>query len=159
MNEKYSKIVLEEYENRFLYKKSKTNLNIEFNRIAFIFFVFSMISIIFSIQLLHLGSLKIENKVRVLIGKNNYRSDIVDRNGNYLAKSVSSIDVGINPVEVIDKKRLLVNLQLILPNKNYSEIKKKLNKKKFFYLEKKISTENYEKIMLLGDNQLNQKKN
>ena len=151
MNEKYSKIVLEEYENKFLYKKSKTNLNIEFNRIAFIFFVFSMISIIFSIQLLHLGSLKIENKVRVLIGKKNYRSDIVDRNGNYLAKSVSSIDVGINPVEVIDKKRLLVNLQLIFPKKNYSELKKRLNKKKFFYLEKKISVENYEKIMLLGD--------
>ena len=151
MNKKYSKIVLEEYENKFLYKKSKTNLNIEFNRIAFIFFVFSMISIIFSIQLLHLGSLKIENKVRVLIAKKNYRADIVDRNGIYLVKTVSSIDVGINPVEVIDKKRLLVNLQLILPNKNYSEIKKKLNKKKFFYLEKKISTENYEKIMLLGD--------
>jgi cell division protein FtsI (penicillin-binding protein 3) len=151
MNKKYSKIVLEEYENKFLYKKSKTNLNIEFNRIAFIFFVFSMISIIFSIQLLHLGSLKIENKVRVLIAKKNYRADIVDRNGIYLVKTVSSIDVGINPVEVIDKKRLLVNLQLILPNKNYSEIKKKLNKKKFFYLEKKISTENYERIMLLGD--------
>ena len=125
MNEKYSKIVLEEYENRFLYKKSKTNLNIEFNRIAFIFFVFSMISIIFSIQLLHLGSLKIENKVRALITKKNYRADIVDRNGIYLVKTVSSIDIGINPIEVIDKKRLLVNLQLILPNKNYSEIKKK----------------------------------
>ena len=151
MNEKYSKIVLEEYENKFLYKKSKTNLSIEFNRIAFIFFLFSMISIIFSIQLLHLGSLNIENKVRTLIAKRNYRADIVDRNGIYLVKTVSSIDIGINPVEVIDKKRLLVNLQLIIPNKNYSEIKKKLNKKKFFYLEKKISTENYEKIMLLGD--------
>ena len=132
MNEKYSKIVLEEYENKFLYKKSKTNLNIEFNRIAFIFFVFSMISIIFSIQLLHLGSLKIENKVKKLIAKKNYRADIVDRNGIYLVKTVSSIDIGINPVEVIDKKRLLVNLQLILPNKNYSEIKKSLIKKIFF---------------------------
>ena len=78
MNEKYSKIILEEYENKFLYKKSKTNLNIEFNRIAFIFFVFLTISIIFSIQLLHLGSLKIENKVKPLISKKNYRADIID---------------------------------------------------------------------------------
>jgi len=151
MNEKYSKIVLEEYENKFLYKKSKTNLNIEFNRIAFIFFVFFIISIIFSIQLLHLGSLKIEDEVRQLTTKNNYRADIVDRNGNYLVKTVSSIDVGINPIEVIDKKRLLINLQLVFPNKDYPKIKKQLNKKKFFYLEKKISSENYEKIMLLGD--------
>jgi cell division protein FtsI (penicillin-binding protein 3) len=151
MNEKNSKILLEEYENKFLYKKSKTNLNIEFNRIAFIFFVFLMISIIFSIQLLHLGSLKKKNEVKPLITKKNYRADILDRNGNYVVKSVSSIDVGINPIEVIDKKRLLVNLQLIFPNKNYSEIKKKLNKGKFFYIKKKISSKNFEKIMLLGD--------
>ena len=69
MSKENTKIILEEYENKFLYKKSKTNLNIEFNRIAFIFFVFLVISIIFSIQLLHLGSLKTENEVRPLIIK------------------------------------------------------------------------------------------
>ena len=57
MKDEKSNIFLEEYENEFLYKKNKTNLNIEFNRIAFIFFVFFVISIIYSIQLLHLGSL------------------------------------------------------------------------------------------------------
>ena len=51
-------IVLEEYENEFSYKKNKSNLNIQFNRIAFIFFIFLIISLIYSIQLLHLGSLK-----------------------------------------------------------------------------------------------------
>ena len=71
MNEKNSKIFLEEYENKFLYKKSKTNLNIQFNRIAFIFFVFLIISIIFSIQLLHLGSLKKESMIKSLITKKN----------------------------------------------------------------------------------------
>ena len=151
MSEKKSKIILEEYENKFLYKKSKTNLNIEFNRIAFIFFVFLMISIIFSIQLLHLGTLKKDNVIKPLIIKKNYRADIVDRNGNYLVKSVSSIDIGISPTEVIDKKRLLINLKWIFPNKNYKEIKKKLNNVKFFKFEKNISQINYEKIMSLGD--------
>ena len=151
MNEKKTKIILEEYENKFLYKKSKTNLNIEFNRIAFIFFVFLMISIIFSIQLLHLGTLKKDSVIKPLIIKKNYRADIVDRNGNYLVKSVSSIDIGISPTEVIDKKRLLINLKWIFPNKNYKEIKKKLNNVKFFKFEKNISQINYEKIMSLGD--------
>ena len=152
MSDKNSKIILEEYDNEFLYRKSKTNLNIQFNRIAFIFFVFLAISIIFSIQLLHLGSSKkLVNNIKSTIEKKNYRADIVDRNGNYLVKTVSSINIGINPVEVIDKKKLLINLQLIFPNKNYSKIKKKLKNRKFFYLEKKISVENYEKIMLLGD--------
>ena len=151
MSEKETKIILEEYENKFLYKKSKTNLNIEFNRIAFIFFVFLMISIIFSIQLLHLGTLKKDSVIKPLIIKKNYRADIVDRNGNYLVKSVSSIDIGISPTEVIDKKRLLINLKWIFPNKNYKEIKKKLNNVKFFKFEKNISQINYEKIMSLGD--------
>ena len=151
MNEKEPKIILEEYENKFLYQKSKTNLNIEFNRIAFIFFVFLMISIIFSIQLLHLGALKKDNVIKPLIIKKNYRADIIDRNGNYLVKSVSSIDIGISPTEIIDQKRLLINLQWIFPSKNYKEIKKKLNNDKFFKFEKNISQTNYEKIMSLGD--------
>ena len=150
MNDKKN-VILEEYENKFSYKKSKTNLNIEFNRIAFIFFIFFVISIIYSIRLFHLGSLKIENETNSLIIKKNYRADIVDRNGNYLVKTVSSIDIGINPVEVIDKKKLLINLQLIFPNKNYVDISKKLKKNKYFYLEKKISADDYEKIMSLGD--------
>tara|TARA_B100001059_G_C17823205_1_gene579645 strand:- start:1478 stop:3157 length:1680 start_codon:yes stop_codon:yes gene_type:complete len=151
MKDKKNNIILEEYENKFSYKKSKTNLNIQFNRIAFIFFIFLFISVIFSIQLLHLGSLKIESKVRPKLNIKNFRADIIDRNGNYLAKTVSSIDIGINPAEVIDKKKLLINLQLIFPKKNYLEISKKLEANKFFYFEKKISIENYEKIMLLGD--------
>jgi cell division protein FtsI (penicillin-binding protein 3) len=152
MNDKKNNVILEEYENKFSYKKSKTNLNIEFNRIAFIFFVFFVISIIYSIQLLHLGSLKKEvNNTKQLITKKNYRADIIDRNGNYLVKTVSSIDIGINPIEVIDKKKLLINLRLMFPNKNYMEISKKLEKNKYFYLEKKITADNYEKIMMLGD--------
>ena len=151
MDHKKSNIILEEYENKFSYKKSKTNLNIEFNRIAFIFFVFLIISIIFSIQLLHLGSLKQVKKVTPVSNIKNYRADIMDRNGNYLAKTVSSIDIGINPVEIIDKQKLLINLKLLFPKKNYLEIKKKIDQNKFFYFEKKISLENYEKIMLLGD--------
>ena len=145
-------IFLEEYENEFSYKRNKSNLNVGFNRVAFIFFVFLVISIIYSAQLLHLGSLKKNfQKSKPTTGKKNYRADIIDRNGNYLVKTVSSIDIGINPIEVIDKKKLLINLKLIFPNKDYSKIKKKLNMNKFFYFEKKISEKNYEKIMLLGD--------
>ena len=75
MSDKKNNVILEEYENEFSYKKSKTNLNIEFNRIAFIFFIFLVISIIYSIQLLHLGSMKKDvNSIKPLIVKKNYRS-------------------------------------------------------------------------------------
>ena len=146
------KLVLENYENEFSYKKDKSKLNITFNRIAFIFFVFLIISIIYSIKVIYLGSLNPEKKLtssKVL--KTNYRADILDRNGNFIVKTINTVDIGINPKLVIDKKKLLINLKLIFPNKNFNTIKKKLDKNKFFYLEKKVSQENYEKLRLLGD--------
>ena len=74
MSDKTNNVILEEYENELSYKKSKTNLNIEFNRIAFIFFIFLVISIIYSIQLLHLGSLKKEsNNIKPIISKKFYK--------------------------------------------------------------------------------------
>ena len=57
------KLVLENYENEFSYKKNKSKLNITFNRIAFIFFVFLIISIIYSIKVIYLGSLNPEKKL------------------------------------------------------------------------------------------------
>ena len=145
-------IVLEEYENEFSFEKSKSNLNIQFNRIAFIFFIIFTISLIYTIQLLHLGSLDLNNKTEILTSsKKNYRADIVDNNGNYLVKTVSTIDIGINPIEVINKKHLLLMISYIFPNKNIKEIEKKIDKNKFFYLEKNIKPEQYKEVMLLGD--------
>jgi len=150
MNNKKN-IILEEYENEFSYKKSKTNLDIQFNRIAFIFFVFLMISVIYSIQLLHLGSLKSDVQTNYVPSIKDYRADIIDRNGNYLVKTVSSIDIGISPIEVINKQKLLINLKWIFPEKDYVEVEKKLNQNNFFKFEKTISSTNYQKIMSLGD--------
>ena len=154
MKRSKSKIIIEDYKNNFTYKKSETNLNIQFNRVAFIFFVFFVIYLIYTIHLIHLGSRaskldKIED-IPVAIEKL-YRADIIDINGKYLAKTVKSIDIGIKTSDVIDQKKLLLSLKIIFPNKDFSKIEKKLNKKKYFYLEKKISEENYEKVMKLGD--------
>ena len=148
-----SNFTLEDQNSEIKFKNNKKYLNVKFNRIAFIFFLFFNISIIYSIHLTHLGSRGL-NKLNV----NKYssfdkiqRADIIDRKGNFLAKTVNSIDIGINPVEVIDRKKLLLNLKYIFPNKNYELIQAQLKKDKFFWFEKKISNENYEKIMMLGD--------
>ena len=41
---------------------------------------------------------------------------------NFLAKTVSSIDIGINPKDIINQKKLLLNLGYIFPNKEYDSI-------------------------------------
>jgi cell division protein FtsI (penicillin-binding protein 3) len=152
MNNK-DRFVLYDNNDEFEYSKKKSDINIKFNRVAFIFFVFFIISVIYSIHLIHLGSRKSDdlNKNQTKIFNKLKRADIVDRNGNFLAKTVSSIDIGVNPVEIIDHKKLLLNLGYIFPNKDYKLIKSKFIKDKFFWFEKKISDENYEKIMMLGD--------
>tara|TARA_B100000029_G_scaffold190306_1_gene188160 strand:- start:5207 stop:6892 length:1686 start_codon:yes stop_codon:yes gene_type:complete len=153
MDNNHSKFILKENNDEFQFGKSKSNIDIKFNRIAFIFFVFFIISLIFSIHLVHLGARKPDIKISDKSKITNLikRADIIDVNGTFLAKTVSSIDIGINPVEIIDKKKLLINLKYIFPNKNYELIKSKIEKKKFFWFEKKISEENYEKLMKLGD--------
>ena len=153
MDNNHSRFILEESNDEFQFSKSKSNIDIKFNRVAFIFFVFFVISLIYSIHLVHLGSRKSDIKISKQSKLTNLikRADIIDINGTFLAKTVSSIDIGINPIEIIDKKKLLLNLKYIFPNKNYDLIKSNIEKKKFFWFEKKISEENYEKLMNLGD--------
>ena len=154
MKKNNSNIVLEDQKNAFLYEKSKSNLNVSFNRISFIFFIFFIISVIYSVQLTHLGSRKdneITNSNLLNPTHKLYRADIVDRNNKYLVKTVNSIDIGISSKKIINKDKLILNLKYIFPNKDYDLIRKKMEKKNFFYFEKKISQDNYEKIMKLGD--------
>ena len=162
MNDDSSKIFLELQNKDFTYKKSKSNLIISFNRVAFIFFLFFFVSIIFSIHLIHLGSrasgIESNKKNNELIS-DLYRADIVDINDNYIGKTISSIDIGISPRKIIDEKKLIINLQYIFPNKDFKEVKKRIKKGKFFYFEKKVSDENYEKLMQLGDKSIEPRDN
>ena len=141
------KIHSNEYSSGFSYIENKSNLKISFERIAFIFFIFFIIAIIFSskVILLSLDDKTFKNKI---LKKKNFRSSIVDKEGNILAKTVPIINIGINPNLVIDKEKLLITLKLLFPKKNF---KKKMYDKKFFYVQKKISQEKLDKILLLGD--------
>ena len=147
MNNIKDKIVQDQYNSEFSYSENKSNLIISFERIAFIFFLFFIIAIIFSLKVIFLS---LENKVVTIkvSKKENFRSSIVDKKGNILAKTVTIVNIGINPNLVIDKEKLLITLKLLFPKKNFKE---KMYGKKFFYVKKKISQEKLEKILLLGD--------
>jgi cell division protein FtsI (penicillin-binding protein 3) len=85
-----SKFTIEDYQSDFTFKKKESGLNIQFNRVAFIFFVFFIIYLIYTIHLIHLGSRnnKSENINNLPIFQNPlYRADIIDINGNYLSQN------------------------------------------------------------------------
>ena len=50
-----------------------------------------------------------------------------------------------------DKKKLLLKLKYTFPGKDFEEIKKKINGKNFFYIEKKMIPQRYNQIKLLGE--------
>ena len=127
--------------------ESKFNVNL--NRLAFIFIVIFIFVILYSSRVIYLSSKTIQNntyKVNLI-----NRADITDRNGAYISKSVLTFNVGIDPKLAKDKKKLLLKLKYTFPDKNFDEIKKKIYGKKFFYIDKKLTPEKYQKIKLLGE--------
>ena len=145
-------LILEDSENGFLFKENKSNLNISFNRVTFIFFVFISVCSIYLIKILYLGSQQpslVKNQNKQII--ENFRADIVDRNNNFIAKTVNTTIVGVNPNLIIDEDRLLLNLKIIFPDQDVNKIKKKIKKNKYFRLKKQITSIEKEKLKLLGD--------
>ena len=137
----------DKHNDSFSFKENKSYLKISFERIAFIFFVFFVLAIIFSSKVILLSIKKIP-EIQKVLKKENFRSSILDNEGNILAKSVPVVNLGINPNLVIDKEKLLISLKLIFPNKSFD---KEMYGKKFFYVKKKISPKKLEQILLLGD--------
>ncbi len=135
------------YNESFSFNENKSYLKISFERIAFIFFVFFILAVIFSSKVILLSVKKIP-EIKKLTKKENFRSSILDKDGNILAKSVPIINLGLNPNLVINKEKLLISLKLIFPNKNFE---KEMHGKKFFYVKKKISPKKLEQVLLLGD--------
>ena len=139
MKNKKNNIILENINNEFIFKENKSNLNILFNRVAFIFFCFIFLCVIYSIQTFHLINKEIKKSSNsILTLSKNHRADIVDLNGQIIAKTILKSIVGIKPSLIIDEKKLLLNLKIILPDLNLESTKKKIKAKKFFWLSKKL---------------------
>jgi len=139
----------------FKFEANRSNLKISFERISFIFFIFFIITIIFTSKTIYLGFKK-TNQTQTVKEKEKYRASIMDRNGNIIAKTVRVTNLGINPNQLINKEKLLISLKLIFPDKNFE---KEINGKKFFYVKKKISPSKLEKIKLLGEKSFKEEEN
>ena len=139
----------------FKFEANRSNLKISFERISFIFFIFFIITIIFTSKTIYLGFKK-TNQAQTVKEKEKYRASIMDRNGNIIAKTVRVTNLGINPNQLINKEKLLISLKLIFPDKNFE---KEINGKKFFYVKKKISPAKLEKIKLLGEKSFKEEEN
>ena len=133
-------------------KKSKHSNNLQ-DRIYLLFFFFFSLILIFSIKITFI-SLNKKDFYNLEEQKSKFfllRRDIVDRNGFIISRNINTFHVAVDPKQVKDKKKFLVKLTLNFPELKIDEIKKKLNKDKYFRIKKRIDQIEKEKFWALGE--------
>ena len=136
-------------------KSNHHNAKISLNRVTFLSFIFFSIILICSIKIIYL-SLSSEKKFYTINTKKDFlknRRDIIDRNGAILATNVDLYDVGIRPklLKKKEKKNLLIKLSLLFSDLKLDDIKYKLNNNEFFWLEKRLTPKEKDKLWLIGN--------
>ena len=134
-------------------ESSKSRLNIIDDRIFILFSVFVFLIFIFATKVFLIS---IEQPKKLVYHQTSsefapIRRDIVDRNGNLISSSIQMYNAAIRSNLVKDKKKLILKLQLQFPEMNTEVISNNLNNKKYFYLKKRLTDEEYKNLWLMGE--------
>ena len=135
-------------------KKNKITKKNNFqDRIYILFFLFFSLILIFSIRIVHvsLNKIKIHSQENTLNKFNLLRRDIVDRNGDLISRNIISFHAAINPKLIKDRDNFLIKLRVNFPEISINEISNKLKKNKYFYLKKRISQDEKDRLWELGE--------
>ena len=79
------------------------------------------------------------------------RRDIVDRNGELMAQNINSYHAAVNPSFIKNKENFILNIQLNFPEISIAELKKKLKREKRFYLKRRLTPKEKNKLWSLGE--------
>ena len=142
-----------EYNQNLNSKKKKDGVNINQDRIYLLFFIFFCLVFIFATKIFFVSIKSYESK-NYLKNYNIFkplRNDIVDRNGDYIARNVPVYHAAIKPNLIKDKKKFVIKLKLIDPKLDYQKIKNKLKKNNYFYIKKNLTLDEKNKFWSLGE--------
>tara|TARA_B100001123_G_scaffold402169_1_gene489552 strand:- start:312 stop:2036 length:1725 start_codon:yes stop_codon:yes gene_type:complete len=141
-------------ESEIIFSEKNINLvKISSSRVVFLFSIFLILIFIFSIKIIYLSLHSDRNFVfnnnNLIITKE--RRDVVDRNGIILARNINIYSAGVRPKLIKNKKKFLLKIKLIFPELDIKNIENKINNNKFFYLKKRLTPEEKDKLWLLGN--------
>ncbi len=159
MKSRKKSFYFEDYTESEITDHNKTDgIKISLNRVTFLSFVFFSLLIIFSIKIIYL-SLSPEKNFYKNVSKNEFaekRRNIVDRHGSILATNVILYDVGVRPqlLKEKEKKTLLIKLGLLFPELDLDKTRKKLNKRDFFSIGKRLTPKTKDQLWLMGNKAL-----
>ena len=135
-------------------KNKKLNKNkIYEDRLYILFSFFFSLILIFSISIF---SISVQKSNFQGYKKINYnypllRRDILDRNGELLARNISSYHAAIKSNLIKNKENFILNIKLNFPEISSVELKKKLKNKERFYLKRRLTAEEKNKLWSLGE--------
>ncbi len=134
------------------FRKEK-NFIIDDDRLYILFFSFFSLILIFSLKIVFLSfqNSKFNENNDNKYNFNPIRKDITDRNGIILSRSITAYHAAIRPDLIKDKKKFLVKVKLALPEIDSKYLTANLNKKKYFYLKKRLTETQREKLWKLGE--------
>ncbi len=152
-NKNQKSFYFEDYIATNLKQKNISKSSISEDRIYILFFFFFCLIAIFSIKIIFISVKEpqfLESK------KNNLnflplRRDIYDRNGELISRNIKLYHAGIKPNLILDKKKFLINIKLNFPEISQNILKVNLSKNKYFYLKKRITEEEKNKLWVLGE--------
>ena len=140
---------LENSENRKTTRKSK----ISDERLYALFSVFFSLILIFSISIFSISiqPSNFHKYKRVNQDFLTLRRDVMDRNGVLIARNINAYHAAIKPSLIKNKKNFAINIKLNFPEISLSELKKNLKNKKYFYLKKRLTEDEKNKLWSFGE--------
>ena len=123
------------------------------DRIYILFFSFFFIILIFSLKIMFVSfqSSNLHINKNYQYNFNPVRNDIIDRNGVLLSRNITAYHAAIKPSFIKDKKKFLVKVKLVLPEIDSKNLILNLNNKKYFYLKKRLTDIEKDKLWKLGE--------
>ena len=79
------------------------------------------------------------------------RKDIFDRNGELIARNIDTYHAAIKPNLIKNKENFIIKIKLNFPEISALKLKKNLDKKKYFYIKKRLTEEEKHKLWSLGE--------
>jgi len=123
------------------------------DRLYVLFCVFFSLILIFSISIFSTSiqpsnSYELKNATQSSL---TLRRDVVDRNGELIARNINTYRAAIKPSLIKNKENFVIKIKLNFPEISTLKLKKNLVKKKRFYLKRRLTEEERYKLWSLGE--------
>ena len=123
------------------------------DRFYILFSIFFSLILIFSISIFSISIQSSNFQEYKEVSENSLilRRDVVDRNGELVARNINAYHAAIKPNLIKNKENFAINIKLNFPKISLSELKKNLKNKKYFYLKKRLTEEEKNKLWSFGE--------